>query len=53
LYTYYKNKLGEEQNGFQKEQACSGRYFTLKILVKGHREFNSETPTAYVDFKRL
>jgi len=47
---YYKNKL-DEQNGLLKAWSCSRGYFTLKILVEKHREFNIQMHIAFVDFK--
>jgi hypothetical protein len=51
LCMYYKNKL-DEQNGLLKAWSCSRGYFTLKILVEKHREFNIQMHIAFVDFKK-
>jgi hypothetical protein len=48
----YYDIIGEEQNGFQKGRSCCDRYFTVKILIEKHREFNMETHIAFVDFKK-
>jgi sorting nexin-29 len=53
LNKYYDNIIGEEQNGFQKGRSCCDGYFTKKILIEKHREFNMETHIAFVDFKKL
>jgi sorting nexin-29 len=46
LYEYYKRKLGEEQNGFRRGRSCSNSYFSLKLIIEKHREFNIETHLA-------
>jgi len=51
LYTYYRNKLGDKTEWIPKQQPCSNGYFTLKILIEKHREFNFKTHTAFLDFK--
>jgi len=43
LYSYYEQILGEEQNGYRKGRSCCDGYFTMKILIEKHREFNKET----------
>jgi hypothetical protein len=48
----YDNIIGEEQNGFKKGRSCCGGYFTMKILIEKHGEFNMETHIAFVDFKK-
>jgi sorting nexin-29 len=48
----YYDIIGEEQNGFQKGGSCCDGYFTVKILIGKHREFNMETHIAFVDFKK-
>lgn len=52
LYKYYEHILGEEQNGFRKGRSCCDGYFTMKILIEKHREFNIETHIAFVDFQK-
>ena len=42
MKTYYENILGEEQNGFRKGCSCCDGYFTMKLLIEKHREFNVE-----------
>jgi hypothetical protein len=52
LYTYYRNKLGEEQNGFQIGRSLSDGYFTLNICLEKHRGFNIDTHITFVGFKK-
>jgi hypothetical protein len=52
LNKYYDNVIGEEQNGFQKGRSWCDVYFTMKILIEKHCEFNMETHIAFVDFKK-
>jgi hypothetical protein len=42
--------LSEDQNGFQRDRSCCDSYFTLKILIEKHRQFNIETHLAFIDF---
>jgi hypothetical protein len=44
--------IGEEQNGFRKGRSWSDGYFSLKLIIEKHREFNIETHLAFVDFKK-
>jgi sorting nexin-29 len=52
IYEYYKEKLGEEQNGFRRAQSCADSYFSLKPITEKHREFNIETHFAFIDFEK-
>jgi hypothetical protein len=52
LYEYYKGKLGEEQNGFQRGRSCSDSYFSLKLIIEKLREFNIEIHIAFIDFEK-
>jgi hypothetical protein len=52
LYEYYKGKLGEEHNGFQRGRSCSDSYFSLKLITEKHREFNIKTHLASTDFEK-
>jgi hypothetical protein len=52
LYEYYKGKLGEEQNGFRRGRSCADSYFSLKLIIEKHREFNIETHLALIDFEK-
>jgi hypothetical protein len=52
LYEYYKGKLGEEQNGFRRGRSCSDSYFSLKLIIEKHREFNIETHLAFIDYEK-
>ncbi|KAJ4448741.1 hypothetical protein ANN_00132 [Periplaneta americana] len=38
--------------GFRKGRSCAGGYFTMKLLLEKHKEFNIETHMAFVDFKK-
>jgi sorting nexin-29 len=53
LNKYCDNIIDEEQNGFQKGRSCCDGYFTIKILIEKHCEFNMETHIAFVDFKKF
>jgi hypothetical protein len=53
LYVYYKGKLGEEQNGFRRGRSCSDGYFSLKLIIEKHREFNIETHLAFIDHEKV
>jgi hypothetical protein len=50
---HYQSILGEEQNDFHKCQSCSDGYFTIKILLEKHQEYNVETHIAFVDLKKI
>ena len=52
LKTYYENILGEEQNGFQKGRSCCDGYFTMKLLIEKHRQFNVEAHIVFIDFRK-
>jgi sorting nexin-29 len=52
LNKYYDSITGEKQNGFRKGRSCCDGYFTMKILIEKHSEFNMETHIAFVDFKK-
>ena len=52
MKTYYEKILGEEQNGFRKGRSCCDGYFTMKLLIQKHREFNVETQIAFIDFQK-
>jgi sorting nexin-29 len=53
LYDYYKDKLGEEQNGFKEvDDHAVTVFFSLKILIEKHREFNVETHLAFIDLEK-
>jgi hypothetical protein len=49
---HYNDKIGEEQNGFQKGRSCCDGYFPLKIIIEKHREFNIENHLAFTDYKK-
>ncbi|KAJ4447189.1 hypothetical protein ANN_09190 [Periplaneta americana] len=51
LEGHYKSLIGEEQNSFRKGRSCADGYFTLKILIEKHREFNKETHLAFIDYE--
>ena len=53
MKTYYEDILGEEQNDFRKGRSCCGEYFTMKHLMKKHREFNVETHVVSLIFRKL
>jgi hypothetical protein len=53
LSKFYEDKLSEGQNGFRRGTSCSHSYFTLKILIEKHREFNFETHLAFIDFVKV
>ncbi|KAJ4451609.1 hypothetical protein ANN_03078 [Periplaneta americana] len=52
LSKFYDSLIGEEQMGFRKGRSCAGEYFTVKLLLEKHKEFNIETHMAFVDFKK-
>jgi hypothetical protein len=51
LTKFYENLIGEEQNGFRKGRSRGDGYFSLKLIIVKHREFNIETHLAFIDFK--
>jgi hypothetical protein len=52
LYDYYKDKLGEEQNGFRRGRTCCDSFFSLKILIEKRRELNVETHLVFIDLEK-
>jgi hypothetical protein len=52
LTKFYENLIGEEQNGFCKGQSCGDGYFSLKLIIEKHRQFNIKTHLAFIDFKK-
>jgi hypothetical protein len=52
LYDYYKDKLGEEKNKFRRGRSCCDSFFSVKILIQKHREFNVETHLAFIDLEK-
>jgi hypothetical protein len=52
LTEHYNDKIGEEQNIFQRGRSCCDGYFPLKIIIEEHREFNIETHLAFIDYKK-
>lgn len=50
LNDFYEEKLGEEQNGFRRGRSCADGYFTLKLLIEKHKEYNIETHLAFIDY---
>jgi hypothetical protein len=49
---YYDNILEEQQSGFRKGRSCSDGYFTMKILLEKHWEFNMETRITFAELKK-
>jgi dTDP-4-amino-4,6-dideoxygalactose transaminase len=52
LTKFYENLIGEEQNGFHKGRSYSDGYFSLKLIIEKHKEFNIKTHLAFIDFKK-
>jgi sorting nexin-29 len=52
LYEHYKGKLREEQDGFRWGRSFSDSYFSLKLIIEKHREFNIKTHLAFIDFEK-
>jgi hypothetical protein len=50
VYKNYETIMGEKQNGFCKGRCCCDGYFTVKLLIEKHTEFNIETYIAFICF---